>query len=78
MDPLPVERYANFGQEYLQVLATQVLLSRNPDFFKNFAAPNARVRVDSCERIVVITRLEVRFFLLRELHSHPRHNRWDN
>ncbi len=73
-----MERYANFGQEYFQVFATQVLLSRNPDFLKNFAAPNARVRVDSCERIIVVTRLEVRFFLFGELHGHPRYNGWTN
>ena len=73
--PSPVERYANFGQEYFQVLAAQVLLSRNPDLIKDFAAANAGVCVDSCKRIIVVARLEVRFFLFGELHGHPSHNR---
>ena len=78
MDPLPVERHANFSQEYFQVFATQVLLSRNPDFLKYFTASNARVRIDSCKRIIVITRLEVRFFLFGQLRGHPRHDPWTN
>ena len=70
-----MERYANFGQEYLQVLATQVLLSNGPHFLENLTAPNAGVCVDARKRIVVIARLEVGFLLPGKLRSHPRDNR---
>lgn len=44
---VPMERYTDFRQEYLQVFAAQILLRRNADFLKNVATPNTRIRVDS-------------------------------
>ena len=73
-----MERYTNFRQEYLQVLAAQVLLRRNADLLKDVARPNARVCVDSRKRIVVIPGFEVGLFLLGELGSRPRDDRYNN
>lgn len=71
-----MEGYTNFRHEYLQVLAAQVLLRRNADFLKDVATPNARVRVDSRKRIIVIPGFEVGLFLLGELGSRPRDDRY--
>ncbi len=49
MKSVPVERYANFGQKYLQVLAAQILFRHNADFFQNVATPDTGIRVDSRE-----------------------------
>lgn len=76
MKPKPMERHADFRQEYLQVLAAQVLLRRDAHFLKDVATPDARIRVDSRERIVVIPGFEVRLFLFRELRRHPGDNRY--
>lgn len=70
-----MERYANFGQECVQVLAVQVLFCSNPDFLENLTTLDARVCVDSRKRIIVIARLEVGFLLPGKLRSHPRDNR---
>jgi hypothetical protein len=70
-----MERYANFGQEYFQVLAAQVLFSNNPHFLEYLTAPDAGVCVDARKRIIVIARLEVGFLLPGKLRSHPRNNR---
>jgi hypothetical protein len=71
-----VERYTNFRQEYLQVLAAQVLLRHNANLLKDVATPDARIRVDPRERIVVIPGFEVGLLLLGELRSHPSDNRY--
>jgi hypothetical protein len=73
-----MERYTNFRQEYLQVLAAQVLLCRDSDFLKDVATPNAGVGVNSRKRIVVIPGFEVRLFLLGELGCNPRDDRYNN
>jgi len=73
-----MERYTDFRQEYLQVLAAQVLLRRNADLLKDVATPDARVCIDSRKRIVVIPGFEVGLFLLSELSSRPRDDRYDH
>jgi hypothetical protein len=73
-----MECYTNFGQEYLQVLAAQVLLCRDADFLKDVATPNAWVCVNTRKRIVVIPGFEVRLFLLGELGCNPRDDRYNH
>ena len=75
MKSVPVERHANFCQKYLQVFAAQVLFRRNADFLQNVTTPDAGVRVNPRERIIVIPRFKVRLFLLGELRTHPSHKR---
>jgi hypothetical protein len=67
----PMERYSNFRQEYLQVLAAQVLLRHDANFLEDVATSNAGVCVDSRKRIIVIPGFEVGLFLLGELGCNP-------
>lgn len=75
---VPVERHTDFRQEYLQVLAAQFLLRRNADLLEGIATPGARICVDSRKRIIIIPGFEVRLFLLDELGSRPRDDRYSH
>jgi hypothetical protein len=74
---VPMESHANFRQEYLQVLAAQILLRHNADFLKDVATPNTGVCIDSRKRVVVVSGFEVGFFLLGKLGGDPRDDRYN-
>lgn len=68
---MPVERYADLGQEHFQVLTTEVLLCSISNSFKGLAARNTRLGVHTSERYVVVPRFEVTLLLLRQLQCKP-------
>ena len=70
-DHSPVECNTDLCQKDLQVLSTQVLLRRVPNFFEAFATRYAWLGIHPCERQVVVPRLEIITLLLRQLKGQP-------
>lgn len=68
---IPVERCPNLGQEHFVVLAAKILLCSIPHFLEGFAACHTRLGVDSRKGQVVVPRLEICSFLLRQLDRKP-------
>jgi len=52
------------------------LFRRDANFLQDVATPDAGIRVDPRERIIVIPRFEVSLFLLGELCTRPSHKRY--
>lgn len=73
---LPMERYPNFVEQKLQVLATNVLLRRIAELIKHFAAGSAGLRVDARKGNIVVSGLEVILLLLAELEGKVGQDRY--
>jgi hypothetical protein len=52
------------------------LFRRDANFLQDFATPDAGIRIDPRERIIIIPRFEVGLFLLGELCTRPGHKRY--